>query len=80
MEVRLQAIERLNDLSYRVVLEEIPGGDTKAFVFTLEEGHIVTVTAPDDVFEYFNKDGGRAAPLSAAVMACYRARKLDTEG
>lgn len=79
MKVRLQTISQLHDLSYRVVLEEVPSGNTRSFVFSVEDGHITTVNAPDDLFAYFNKDGGRAAALSAAVMACYRARILDTE-
>lgn len=80
MRVFLKSITCLSDTTYRVALENDARASTKEFEFRVDEGPITVVVAPEELFEYFGKDGGRAAPLSAAVLAFYQARSLDTRG
>ena len=80
MRVRLQSISCLSDRTYSVTLQSDSNAAVKAFEFEIDEGPITVVVAPDELFAYFGKDGGRSAPLSAAVLAFHKARLLDTDG
>jgi hypothetical protein len=76
MKARISSIAREAHCSYRVAIENI-NGESRSFLFEVQNGEIDLVTYQDDFVLYMSYNLGPAAPLFEAVLKFHYAQNLE---